>query len=105
LDNNNCNAEFSIFLSNTRLMGKGLGTDALNAVLDFGFMNLPLERVCLMVRTENRRAIRSYEKAGMVPEGTLRKARRYQGRLVDKLLMSMLREEWKAQERTKVMTS
>lgn len=101
LDNNNCNAEFSIFLSDTELMGKGLGTDALNAVLDFGFGNLPLERIYLLVREQNKRAIRSYEKAGMVPEGILRKAWRFQGKLVDKLLMSMLREEWETLERRK----
>jgi RimJ/RimL family protein N-acetyltransferase len=69
LDHNNCNAEFSIFLSDTELMGIGLGTDALNAVLDFGFGNLPLERIYLLVRHQNKRAVRSYEKAGMVPEG------------------------------------
>lgn len=79
LDYDNSNAKFSIFLSDTELMGKWLETDALNAVLDFAFNNLPLERIYLLVRKENERAIRSYEKAGMVGEGTLRKAWRFQG--------------------------
>ena len=93
------NAEFSIFLSDTELMGKGLGTDALNAILDFGFNNLPLERIYLVVRAGSKGAIRSYEKAGMIVEGTLRKAERYHGILVDQLLMSILRDEWKGLDR------
>lgn len=101
LDTNNSNAEFSIFLSDTKFMGRGLGTDALNAVLDFGFGNLPLERIYLIVRKGNKRAIRSYEKAGMVVEGTLRKAWRHQGKLVDKVMMSILRGEWEALARRK----
>ncbi|NIV14318.1 MAG: GNAT family N-acetyltransferase, partial [Aliifodinibius sp.] len=94
LDYNNSNAEFSIVLSDTKLMGRGLGTDALRAVLDFGFNNLPLERIYLLVRKKNQRAIRSYEKAGMVGEATLRKAWRFQGKLVGQYVMSILREEW-----------
>lgn len=88
------NAEISIFLSKPELKGQGLGTDALNAVLDFGFINLPLERIYLKVRAENEAAVRSYEKAGMTVEGTLRKSTRYQGKLVDDLLFAILREEW-----------
>jgi RimJ/RimL family protein N-acetyltransferase len=93
------NAEFSIFLADTEVMGKGLGTDALNAILDFGFNHLPLERVYLVVRAGSKGAVRSYEKAGMIVEGTLRKAERYRGKLVDQLLMSILRDEWEGLDR------
>lgn len=93
LDHFTWNAEFSIFLVDKEYLGKGLGTDALNAILDFGFNNLPLQRIYLKVRKDNKRAVRSYEKAGMVIEGTLRKNQLFQGRPVDTLLMSILREE------------
>jgi RimJ/RimL family protein N-acetyltransferase len=98
----NSKAEISIHLSETELMGKGLGTDALNALLDFGFNHLPLERIYLVVRADNKRAIRSYEKAGMIVEGTLRKSTRYHGELVDDLMMSILRDEWQDLERREV---
>ncbi len=87
-------AEFSIFLSGTDILNKGFGTDALRAILTFGFENLPLERIYLQVRATNKRAIRSYEKAGLTVEGTLRKATRYQGELADEVIMAILREEW-----------
>lgn len=96
------NTEFSIFLAETELMGQGLGTDALNTILDFGFNNLPLERIYLEVRAGNKGAIRSYEKAGMIVEGTLRNAERYNGILVDKLSMSILRDEWEGLARIRV---
>ncbi len=99
------NAEFSIFLSDTELMGKGLGTDALNAILDFGFNNLPLERIYLTVRAGSKGAIRCYEKAGMIVEGTLRKSERYHGKLVDQVLMSILRDEWEKLDRNLVETT
>lgn len=98
LDYQNANAEFRTFLSDTELMGRGLGTDALNAVLDFGFGSLPLERIYLQVREGNERATRSYEKSGFVVEGTLRKNRRHRGDLVDTLVMAILRKEWKGME-------
>jgi hypothetical protein len=43
---------------------------------------------------ENRWAIRSSEKAGLVVEGTLRKAVRFQRRLVVEKGMAILREDW-----------
>ena len=94
------NAEISIFLSDTELLGQGLGTDALNAILDFGFTHLPLQRIHLKVRASNKRAVRSYEKGGMVVEGTLRKSTRYRGELVDDVVMSILREEWEGLDRS-----
>lgn len=94
IDHINSKAEFSIFLADTGLMDQGLGTDALNAVLRFAFNNLPLERVYLTVRHDNKRAIRSYEKAGFVLEGKLRNDERFDGQFVDNLMMSILREEW-----------
>jgi [ribosomal protein S5]-alanine N-acetyltransferase len=74
--------------------GKGYGTDALNAVVDFGFGELPLERIWLTVDSGNERAKASYRRAGFTEEGTLRRSRRHRGTFVDRALMSMLREEW-----------
>ena len=40
-----------------------------NAIVDFGFAELRLERIWLNVWTENARAQRAYEKAGFVHGG------------------------------------
>ncbi len=74
--------------------GKGYGTDAVNAIVGFGFAELRLERIWLNVWTENDRARRAYEKAGFVLEATLRHDRYEGGRYTSGHVMSILRDEW-----------
>jgi RimJ/RimL family protein N-acetyltransferase len=93
------NAAFGISIGEKAEWSKGYGTDALRAICDFGFGQLRLERIELDVYQPNRRAQRSYEKAGFVIEGTLRHAHFSDGRHHDLLRMSLLREEWAAQPR------
>jgi RimJ/RimL family protein N-acetyltransferase len=80
-------------------VGRGFGTDAMNALLDYGFGQLGLQRVGLHVSPGNERAIRSYEKSGFSHEGRMRAFRRRRGELVDDVLMSILRAEWEQLER------
>ncbi len=91
-------ADVGIFLL-PEFCGRGLGTDALNALLDFGFGELGLQRVGLHVSPENERAIRSYEKSGFSHEGRLRSVRLRRGELADDMVMSILRPEWGALDR------
>jgi RimJ/RimL family protein N-acetyltransferase len=93
------NAAFGISIGEKQEWSKGYGTDALRAICDFGFGQLRLERIELDVYEPNRRAQRSYEKAGFVKEGTLRHAHFSDGRFHDVVRMSLLREEWAAQQR------
>jgi RimJ/RimL family protein N-acetyltransferase len=79
--------------------GRGYGTDAMNALLDYAFGELGLQRVGLHVSPDNARAIRSYEKCGFTHEARLRSFRRHRGEPVDDLVMSILREEWDALDR------
>jgi RimJ/RimL family protein N-acetyltransferase len=88
------NAAFGISIGEKAEWSKGYGTDALLAICDFGFGQLRLERIELDVYEPNRRAQRSYEKAGFVTEGTLRHAHYSDGRHHDVLRMSLLRQEW-----------
>jgi RimJ/RimL family protein N-acetyltransferase len=91
------NATFGISIGEKAEWSKGYGTDALRAICDFGFGQLRLERIELDVYVTNRRAERSYEKAGFVSEGVLRHAQFADGRFQDLRRMSLLREEWAAQ--------
>lgn len=96
LDLENGSAEFGISIGEKDAWNRGFGTETLNAICDFGFGELRLERIDLHVHTGNARAIRSYEKAGFQLEGRLRHAHFAEGRHVDVLRMSMLRDEWLA---------
>jgi RimJ/RimL family protein N-acetyltransferase len=97
----NGNAGIGISIGEKSLWGKGYGTDAMNALLDFGFGMLRMERLWLEVYDFNKRARRSYEKSGFVSEGMERHAVYKQGRYLDVELMSMLRDEWAALPRKK----
>jgi diamine N-acetyltransferase len=99
LDANNGSAGLGISIGEKQLWSQGLGTDAVLALLDFGFGELRLERIWLDVFESNPRARRSYEKCGFVVEGTKRRAVYRQGTFQDIQLMSILREEWSAQQR------
>jgi RimJ/RimL family protein N-acetyltransferase len=61
-----------------------------------GFESLNLNRIMLVVYDDNARAIRAYEKAGFVLEGSMRQARYRHGKYGDELIMSILRSEWDA---------
>ena len=94
-------AAFGISIGEKDEWDKGYGTDALNAICDFGFGELRLERIWLEVYAPNARARRSYEKAGFTLEGTQRRAHFANGEHLDTHIMSLLRDEWRALPRQK----
>lgn len=87
-------AAFGIAIGEKGEWDRGYGTDALNAICDFGFGELRLERIWLDVYAPNLRAQRSYEKAGFTREGTMRRAIFKRGDFADVHRMSLLREDW-----------
>lgn len=77
--------------------GRGAGRAYLDAVLDRAFADPDCAKVFLDVAADNPRAIRAYERAGMVREGLLRAHwRRRTGDRADLLLFGILRGEWAA---------
>ncbi len=102
VDQVNGSAGIGITIGEKELWGKGLGTDAMFALLDFGFGQLRLERMWLEVYDFNTRGRRSYEKCGFVLEGTERHAIFKRGKFHDVQLMSILRAEWEAQDRKRM---
>ncbi len=99
IDQPNGSAWCSIFLADAARWGTGLGTDAMNALLDFGFGELRLERVSLEVFDYNERAMASYRKSGYMEEVRRRRARFHRGTFHDVVTMAILRPEWMALER------
>jgi RimJ/RimL family protein N-acetyltransferase len=89
-------AEVGIGIGDRESWGKGFGTDAMQAILRYGFTELNLNRITLEVFDYNARAIRSYEKAGFTLEGRVRKALYRDGSRADFVFMGILREEWQA---------
>ncbi len=74
--------------------GRGYMTEAVKALLDYGFLSLNLNRVEATVDPENQRSIRLLERLGFVREGCLRERFHYKCRYHDDLVFGMLRKEW-----------
>jgi RimJ/RimL family protein N-acetyltransferase len=98
-DRENGSAEVAIVITEKASQGQGLGTDALNCLVDFGFGELRLERIYLHVFDFNARAMRSYQKAGFQTDAILRRHRFHRGDHHDVHLMSILRDDWLALDR------
>ncbi|MDQ3717330.1 MAG: GNAT family N-acetyltransferase [Actinomycetota bacterium] len=96
LDRQNGSCAFGITLGEPESWGQGLGTDAVNALVDFAFGQLRMERIWLDTDAHNERAQAAYAKGGFTQEGRFRNAWYQDGRWSDDLRMALLREEWEA---------
>lgn len=84
-------AEFRIALRPDRT-GLGLGESIASKTLQIGFEEHRFSRIHLIVRKNNSRGIKLYQRIGFVDRGECR--REIQGALVDFRLMEMSREEF-----------
>ena len=82
-----------IYIAETSLRGKGLGKEAMEAIMSYCFDELALERLYLDHYTANP-ASYLYLSLGFKYEGVLRKNCRKNGVLYDVHLMSLLRNEY-----------
>jgi RimJ/RimL family protein N-acetyltransferase len=86
-------AELGIAVQNKRYLGKGLGTEALQLLVDFGFRHINLHRIYLTVFEDNLRAQRVYEKIGFTKVGRQRECIIRFGKYFDLYLMDLLKKE------------
>ena len=80
---------------NDTAWGQGYATEAANAVLEWAFDTLDLNRVQSEADTRNRASARVLEKLGFVHEGTLREDCIVNGDVSDSWVYGLLRREWK----------
>lgn len=91
---NRC-ANFRIALFKSEDCGQGIGTEAIEMTLKFGFKELNLHRIELEVFSFNERAYAAYCGAGFIEEGRRRKAELINGEYYDVIIMGILHEEYK----------
>lgn len=82
--------------------GQGLMTEALDAIVQYGFSRWEVELLSARVFRENVGSRRVLEKLGFTREGILRKAvKGYRGIVYDDMVFSLLREEYNRQRQGK----
>lgn len=87
--------EIDIMIGDSDQWGKGYGADALNTMVRYCFDNLKAERVYLIPRNNNPRAVHVYEKVGFKKEGILRHWEKFEGEWIDGVIMAIIKEDYK----------
>jgi RimJ/RimL family protein N-acetyltransferase len=90
----NRSAMLGIAIGDLGMASKGLGTEAIRLMLDYGFGTLNLHRIELFVHDFNERAQNAYKKLGFVEEGRKREALYLDGKYHDELMLAILKDEW-----------
>ena len=89
---NRC-AQLGVALVDRTKWHQGYGTDAVRTVCRFGFEEMNLHRIELLVFADHTYARRAYERVGFVVEGVARRAHWDHGRYQDDVLMALLEGE------------
>jgi RimJ/RimL family protein N-acetyltransferase len=87
-------ARLGIVIGEKAYWSRGYGTDALLTLMRFGFDQMNLHRIDLLVDEDNGRARACYRTCGMVEEARLRQERYARGAYHDQLVMGILRDEF-----------
>ena len=90
----NKHAELGMAIGKEAYWGKGYGLSAKKEMLIRGFNELELNKIWLRVEVANERAIKSYKRMGYIEEGILRQDRLRNGEFVDRLRLSILKQEF-----------
>ena len=98
IDWKNRNAELGIAIGEKAYWGQGYGADAIRTLLGLAFREMNLHRVFLRVDADNVRGIHCYEKDRFRREGTLREVVFREGTYHDQYIMSILKQEFEADE-------
>ncbi len=93
IDMEDKNAEYAISMRR-KAMGSGAAFFATEQIVEYGFKKLGLERIYLNVLSENKRAIRFYEKFGFCFEGEFKKHILIRDELKDLKWFAVLKEHW-----------
>ena len=88
-------AWLSVNIGDGRYRGKGYGTQVMNKLVEFCFMELGVHSVHLDVLENNKAAIKCYEKIGFVISGKYRGHGFHNGQFLNWLHMDMLEDEYK----------
>lgn len=74
--------------------GRGVGSAAIEQVVEFAFVRRNLRRLHLQAIASNTAALRAYERAGFVVEGHRREHAWVRGAYQDIVVMGILRSDW-----------
>jgi len=87
-------AEIAFDLSKT-YWGKGIMTEALQPLIQFGFNDMKLNRIETTAFSKNKRSIKTIERNGFKKEGILRQRFYFKGQFHDLVVFSLIKDDYK----------
>lgn len=90
----NQSAEFYVIIGDCHIHGKGFGAEAIRLMLQYGYLELNLNRIQTQDMEENIGGWRADEKAGFKYEGTLCEVISRFGKFHNVRVYSLLRSEY-----------
>ena len=95
IDKINRNADVAIILGEQKLHGRGLGSEILSMLIDYGFNQLKLHRIGAEIFSYNNVSIKLFEKLAFKREVTLHEALWRNGKWWNIYVFSLLKHEQK----------
>lgn len=89
-------AEYGIFIGEDDAVGRGIGSETCRLACAYGFQVEKWHKIMLRALSDNRAALRSYEKAGFEQEAYLKEEVYLDGAYRDVILMGLINPEEKS---------
>lgn len=93
IDHRHRNARLSIFIADSKLRGKNIGTRAMKLLIEYAFNFLNLHRLYCKTTAGDEKVLAFYKKLGFQVEGQLRGHEFIRGQYVDKVILGLLRAD------------
>lgn len=94
IDGQNRKAEYYVSMGDTAYKGKGAAYQASRLILEYGFVELGLQKIYLYTETGNTAAQKLFRRVGFRMEGILKKDLFSRGRYVDRYVYGIMREDY-----------
>lgn len=88
------NSAETSYILNPNYWNKGYMTESLSSIIDFGFKNLKLNRICADYFEGNEQSAKVLHKCSMIKEGVEREKYRKNGNYINSVLCSILYADW-----------
>lgn len=93
VDKNHKHAEMSLLLGDKSSWGKGLGTEAISLMAEYGFSQLGLHKIFAQCYADNHGSIKAFKKAGFKQEGQFKDHYWLHDRYIDGVFLALINPE------------
>lgn len=87
------NAELYLVMGEDDYRNKGIGREACEYIIQYGFESLKLHKILLIVNSYNAPAIHLYKSIGFIEEGILKEDIFFEGQYFDEIYMGIINSE------------